>query len=162
MNRRLGGRISSPDLADWVGRLEYLWREAEDLTRSYILRRLVQIPSPLRRIRMTLLPLLLMIAWVQPVESQSVTVESRVSASSDDAEERSSGSVNLTSSDLELVDDGSRRQTVGMRFKRPSPLSGRPIPGRPTVLKSSWGPQTPPTRRPRRRRQTTGPGSALK
>ena len=86
----------------------------------YILRRLVQILPPwpvlLRRIRIALLPLLL-IGWVQPVESQSLTVESRVSAGSDDAEERSSGSMYRTSSDLELVDDGSRRQTVGMRFK---------------------------------------------
>jgi hypothetical protein len=44
------------------------------------------------------------------------TVEVRVTASSDDAEESSSGSVALTSSDLELVYDGSN-QTVGMRFK---------------------------------------------
>ena len=41
--------------------------------------------------------------------------EIRVSASSDDAEERVSGSVKLTSSDLELVFDRSD-QTVGMRF----------------------------------------------
>jgi hypothetical protein len=41
--------------------------------------------------------------------------EVRVSASSDDAEESASGSVNLTSSDLELVYAGSN-QTVGMRF----------------------------------------------
>jgi len=39
----------------------------------------------------------------------------RVAASSDDAEERSSGSINLTSSDLELIAAGSE-QTVGMRF----------------------------------------------
>jgi len=39
----------------------------------------------------------------------------RVSASSDDAEEKATGSVSLTSSDLELVFDGSN-QTVGMRF----------------------------------------------
>jgi hypothetical protein len=44
-----------------------------------------------------------------------ITVESRVSASSDDAEESASGSVSLSSSDLELVFDGSN-QTVGMRF----------------------------------------------
>jgi|GEM_PF-4025529 len=42
-------------------------------------------------------------------------IEVRVSASSDDAEEKSSGSVGTSSSDLELVYDGSD-QTVGMRF----------------------------------------------
>ncbi len=68
------------------------------------------------RIRIVLLPLLLLMGWVQPVESQSVTVDRRVSAGNDDAEERSSGSMYRTSSDLELVDDGSRHQTVGMRF----------------------------------------------
>ena len=34
----------------------------------------------------------------------------------DDAEERQNGNVTLSSSDLELVDDGSKNQTVGMRF----------------------------------------------
>jgi hypothetical protein len=48
--------------------------------------------------------------------SGAVTLEVRVAASSDDAEEASSGSVDLTSSDLELVTDGSKVQTVGMRF----------------------------------------------
>ena len=43
-------------------------------------------------------------------------VNARVSASSDDAEERASGSVSLTSSDLELVFDSGGNQTVGMRF----------------------------------------------
>jgi hypothetical protein len=43
-------------------------------------------------------------------------VEVRVSDSSDDAEEAPSGKVNLTSSDLELVDDGGL-QTVGIRFQ---------------------------------------------
>ena len=43
------------------------------------------------------------------------TVEVRVAASSDDAEEQATGGVSLTSSDLELVFDGSN-QTVGMRF----------------------------------------------
>jgi hypothetical protein len=43
------------------------------------------------------------------------TAEIRVAAGSDDAEERSSGSMYLTSSDLELVYDQSN-QTVGMRF----------------------------------------------
>ena len=45
------------------------------------------------------------------------TIEVRVAASSDDAEERDTGQVSLTSSDLELVVDGTRgAQTVGMRF----------------------------------------------
>jgi VCBS repeat-containing protein len=43
------------------------------------------------------------------------TLEVRVAASTDDAEEDASGSVDLTSSDLEMVFDGSD-QTVGMRF----------------------------------------------
>jgi hypothetical protein len=41
--------------------------------------------------------------------------EVRVSASSDDAEESATGSMGLTSSDLELVDESSN-QTIGMRF----------------------------------------------
>ena len=45
----------------------------------------------------------------------TTTVEVRVATSSDDAEESATGSVSLTSSDLELVTDGSI-QTVGMRF----------------------------------------------
>ena len=44
------------------------------------------------------------------------TFEVRVAASSDDAEERASGNVSLTSSDLELVNDKSSDQTVGIRF----------------------------------------------
>jgi len=43
------------------------------------------------------------------------TAEVRIAAGYDDAEERSSGSMYLTSSDLELVYDGSD-QTVGLRF----------------------------------------------
>ena len=42
-------------------------------------------------------------------------VEVRVPANSDDAEE-ASGTVDLTSSDLELTTDGSKVQTIGMRF----------------------------------------------
>ena len=44
-----------------------------------------------------------------------VTVEVRVAAGSDDAEESASGSMALSSSDLELVRDGSD-QTVGIRY----------------------------------------------
>ena len=43
-------------------------------------------------------------------------VEARVTAGSDDAEERSSGAVDLASTDLELVTDGTAVQTVGLRF----------------------------------------------
>ncbi len=45
----------------------------------------------------------------------SVTVEVRVAASTDDAEEQADSSMYLDSSDLELVNDGGD-QTVGMRF----------------------------------------------
>ena len=44
-------------------------------------------------------------------------ISSQISASSDDAEERSSGSINLKSSDLELFREKSD-QTVGLRFKK--------------------------------------------
>ena len=53
----------------------------------------------------------LMLGTARPVEA----LEVRVAASTDDAEEKPSGSMSLTSSDLELVFDGSD-QTVGMRF----------------------------------------------
>lgn len=46
-------------------------------------------------------------------------VESSIASSADDAEESANGSVNLTSSDLELVNDsasGAGDQTVGLRF----------------------------------------------
>ena len=43
-------------------------------------------------------------------------VEAPVLVGSDDAEERSSGGVSLTSTDLELVTDGTQVQTVGLRF----------------------------------------------
>ena len=49
------------------------------------------------------------------VQQGGATLDIRVKSSSDDAEESSSGSVNLSSSDLELVFDTSNQQ-VGMRF----------------------------------------------
>lgn len=52
---------------------------------------------------------------VAVLAGQPATVLSRVSRSSDDAEERASGNVTVTSSDLELVFDNNT-QTVGMRF----------------------------------------------
>lgn len=50
-----------------------------------------------------------------PTPGGTLTLEVRVSASSDDAEERATGRVGLASSDLELVFDKDI-QTVGMRF----------------------------------------------
>jgi hypothetical protein len=48
----------------------------------------------------------------------TVAVDVRVNGSSNDAEESASGSMSLTSTDLELVTDGSRgAQVVGMRFQ---------------------------------------------
>ena len=49
------------------------------------------------------------------VPTEPTVFEVRVSASSDDAEEKASGSVSLSSSDLELIDDRGA-QTVGIRF----------------------------------------------
>jgi PKD repeat protein len=46
----------------------------------------------------------------------STTVEKRIASSADDAEQGASGAVDLNSSDLELVADGSDVQTVGLRF----------------------------------------------
>src|SRR5436190_23935940 len=45
----------------------------------------------------------------------TTTVEVRVAADADDAEEHADGTVSLTSTDLELINDGDN-QTVGMRF----------------------------------------------
>lgn len=54
---------------------------------------------------------------VLPAGSVIPTVlEVAVASSSDDAEQRSSGTVNLGGADLELVVDGSNQQTVGIRF----------------------------------------------
>jgi hypothetical protein len=44
------------------------------------------------------------------------TVEVRIASGSDDVEERASGSLAMSSSDLELVVDGTKMQTVGLRF----------------------------------------------
>ena len=54
-------------------------------------------------------------------------VEARPAASSDDAEEKTSGSVSLTSTDLELVVDGSANQTVGIRFPSLSVPAGATV-----------------------------------
>ena len=52
---------------------------------------------------------------VQNAPPPGATVERRIVAGSDDAEEGATGSVNLTSSDLELVHDSSD-QKIGLRF----------------------------------------------
>ncbi len=44
------------------------------------------------------------------------SIQSTVISSSDDAEQRLSGQMTLTSTDLELVTDGTNVQEVGMRF----------------------------------------------
>ncbi|MFK7806636.1 MAG: T9SS type A sorting domain-containing protein, partial [Saprospiraceae bacterium] len=49
----------------------------------------------------------------------TITVEIPVAASNDDAEEKPSGSVSLTSSDLELAVDGSNIMKIGIRFRNP-------------------------------------------
>ena len=50
-------------------------------------------------------------------DSPTQTIEIPVSTGSDDAEERGSGlSMLLTSKDIELVEDGTTQQTVGLRF----------------------------------------------
>jgi len=71
----------------------------------------------------------ILLAGAPPRGAGAVTavVESRVSASADDAEQKvGSSSVSLTSTDLELVTDGSP-QTVGMRFAGLAIPSGAPI-----------------------------------
>ena len=56
----------------------------------------------------------------------ATTLERRVSAGSDDAEQRGS-SIDLSSSDLELVMDGSTNQVVGIRFTNITIPQGRTI-----------------------------------
>lgn len=54
---------------------------------------------------------------VEPVLGPVISMSSRISASSDDAEEPASGGTpDLTSSDLELSTEGSTPQIIGMRF----------------------------------------------
>jgi len=77
-----------------------------------------------------LLPLGLLLA-AAPAPGLTV-LEIRVATSSDDAEESAvTGEVNLTSSDLELVRDGSADQWVGLRFPGPA------IPAAATIT-SAW------------------------
>ncbi len=58
---------------------------------------------------------------VRPADSGTLTtVETSVASGSDDAEQGPSGGVDLTSSDLELVTDGTKVQRVGLRFRQPA------------------------------------------
>jgi hypothetical protein len=67
---------------------------------------------------------------MQPPSSGGTTFERRVLSSGDDAEEFSSGTMSLTSSDLEMVNDGGA-QTVGLRF------TGVGVPKGATIL-NAW------------------------
>ncbi|WP_053981274.1 metallophosphoesterase [Marinagarivorans algicola] len=58
-----------------------------------------------------------------------ITINQRISSSDDDAEERSDGSMYLNSSDIELVYDGSRSQTIGLRFQSLAIAQGATITG---------------------------------
>jgi len=62
--------------------------------------------------------------------SEVIVLQSRVSASADDAKERINGHVYLTSSDLELVLDSNALQTIGIRFSNLS------IPANATIIKA--------------------------
>ncbi len=55
--------------------------------------------------------------------NDEVTLSSRISQDSDDAEERSNGSVTISSSDLEIIRDNSD-QMIGLRFQNPGILPG--------------------------------------
>lgn len=62
-----------------------------------------------------------------PAPVVPTVLETAVSAKADDAEERSSGSVSTTDGDLELGQDGSTRQTVGLRFRGVSVPAGATV-----------------------------------
>jgi hypothetical protein len=60
---------------------------------------------------------LVILLWaIASTTAFAVTLEKRVSSANDDAEELESGSVSLSSSDLELVFDRGNNQVVGIRF----------------------------------------------
>ena len=67
---------------------------------------------------------------IEVTDESLVTLDVRVSTGSDDAEERATGSVTITSADLELVFDNGGNQTVGMRF------NGVTVPPGATILNS--------------------------
>jgi len=54
--------------------------------------------------------------WLVAGAAGAVTLDVRIAAASDDAEQTNTGSVTTSSSDLELVVDGSDVQLVGLRF----------------------------------------------
>lgn len=64
-----------------------------------------------------ILPIYLFNTTTENTKPEVATVAVRVSGSSDDAEERANNSVSLTSSDLELGEDGTTDQICGMRFQ---------------------------------------------
>lgn len=66
---------------------------------------------------------------VEVREAGAATLDRRLTAGSDDAEETGGGSVVLTSSDLELVTDGTVQQTVGVRFSALDLPAGATITG---------------------------------
>ena len=57
----------------------------------------------------------------------TTTLERRIAAGSDDAEQGASGGVGLTSSDLELTTDGTDVQSIGLRFAGLAIPRGAPI-----------------------------------
>jgi hypothetical protein len=66
---------------------------------------------------------LLPLAWsrighqaLAQLNSSREIIERQISSSSDDAEEERNGSVNLNSSDIDLLDDGDNAQIIGLRF----------------------------------------------
>ena len=77
------------------------------------------LPTAPKQIAQWLLTALLTGVTVPAALAQSpIVITAREGASTDDAEEnKSGGAIDLTSSDLELVQDGGKNQWVGMRFR---------------------------------------------
>lgn len=63
----------------------------------------------------TIVCMCLSFSTVTTIQAAIITLEQRIASSSDDAEEKKSGQVNLTSTDLELIIDQGVQQ-VGLRF----------------------------------------------
>ena len=82
----------------------------------------------MKRALVLLLPVLLTVVGIVLISpsARADSGEFRVRAASDDAEQQSDGTV-LNSSDLELLDDGSERQVVGLRFTQVSIPPGATI-----------------------------------
>jgi hypothetical protein len=65
---------------------------------------------------------------VNPAGGATVVVDTKVAAAADDAEQNNAtGAVDLASSDLELIAEGSVRQTVGLRFAGVAVPAGKTI-----------------------------------